>query len=371
MSKARLGLVVLLVSLISRNAPGYGPIGHQIVGAIADERLANTPTGLKIARLLDGFTLQKAAVIPDEIRGWDKKGADDPNIFHYSSRPRIDAQLRDFWGANPPTRDLRSPIPSHHWFHYTDVPLIPAQKYGDGKAGRSRWDIVHAMRYCIAVLKGDEPEDNSAQGNEAGRDHPAGAFRRRHPPAAACRRSIFQRARRTNRPRAGQVCARGSGRKYDQPAPLPGGHGEDRCCDLKAPHVLGPPCRSIQPARSAEGDVERRTPRAHRQARDALVDEFVRREPANWKLQEVALESWPEAWANEILPLAREAHDRLRFSGVHRQVDEENHAFAVGNADEIAAPDGVPYANWAAGVVRQQMHKAGWRLAELLEKALQ
>ncbi len=52
----------------------YGPIGHQIVGAIADERLANTPTGAKIRTLLDDFTLQKAAVIPDEIKGLDKKG---------------------------------------------------------------------------------------------------------------------------------------------------------------------------------------------------------------------------------------------------------------------------------------------------------
>ncbi len=138
----------------------YGPIGHQIVGAIADERLANTPTGAKIRMLLDGFTLQKAAVIPDEIKGWDKKGADDPEIFHYSSRPRIDAQLRDFWKANPPTHDRTSPIPSHHWFHYTDVPVLNGQKYGDGKAGRWQWDLVHMISYCVAVLHGDEPEDN-------------------------------------------------------------------------------------------------------------------------------------------------------------------------------------------------------------------
>ncbi len=110
------------------------------MGAIADERLANTPTGAKIRTLLDGFTLQKAAVIPDEIKGWDKKGADDPEIFHYSSRPRIDAQLRDFWKANPPTYDRTSPIPSHYWFHYTDVPVLNGQKYADGKAGRWQWD---------------------------------------------------------------------------------------------------------------------------------------------------------------------------------------------------------------------------------------
>jgi hypothetical protein len=28
------------------------------------------------------------------------------------------------------------------------------------------------------------------------------------------------------------------------------------------------------------------------------------------------------------------------------------------------------YRAWAAGVVRQELHKAGWRLADLLEKIL-
>jgi len=125
-----------LALFLAASAQAWGPIGHQIVGAIADKKLARTPTGEKVALLLDGFTLEKASVIADEIKGWDKKGADDPGIFHYSSRPRIDAQLRDFWRANPPTKDHTSIIPSHHWFHYTDVPLVGNEQYADGKAGR-------------------------------------------------------------------------------------------------------------------------------------------------------------------------------------------------------------------------------------------
>ena len=58
----------------------YGPLGHEIVGAIADERLANTPTAAKVYALLDGLRLEKAALIADEIKGWDKKGVDDPTI---------------------------------------------------------------------------------------------------------------------------------------------------------------------------------------------------------------------------------------------------------------------------------------------------
>nr|MBA3272390.1 hypothetical protein [Chthoniobacterales bacterium] len=154
-------IVALGILLAASPLHAYGPIGHQIVGAIADERLAGTPVGAKVRRLLDGFTLEKAAVIPDEIKGWDEKGADDPDIFHYSSRPGIDAQLRHFWRANPPTRDHGSAIPSHHWFHYADVPVLNPQKYADGKTGRWQWDIVHMISYCVAVLHGDEPEGNA------------------------------------------------------------------------------------------------------------------------------------------------------------------------------------------------------------------
>ncbi|HKP94056.1 MAG TPA: hypothetical protein VJS88_09185, partial [Chthoniobacterales bacterium] len=130
------------------------------MGAVADARLAGTDTGATVARLLDGMTLEKVSVIADEIKGWDKVGADDPGIFHYSAHPCIDAQLRDFWKANPPTRDLSSAVPSHHWFHYTDVPVFGLVKYGDGKAGRSKWDVVHMIPFCVAVLKGTEPEEN-------------------------------------------------------------------------------------------------------------------------------------------------------------------------------------------------------------------
>src|SRR5262249_46608006 len=147
------GVVTFPASLFS-----FGPFGHEIVGAIADERLANTPTAAKVSVLLDGLTLEKAALIADEIKGWDKKGVDDPRSFHYSARRNLDRQLRDFWRANPPTHD--SNAPSHHWFHYSDVPLMPAQRYRDGTIGRSRWDVVHMIPFCIDVLQVRIPEEN-------------------------------------------------------------------------------------------------------------------------------------------------------------------------------------------------------------------
>jgi len=89
-------LTIFLTVRFGIAAHAYGPLGHEIVGAIADERLANTPTGTKIHALLDGFTLEEAAVIADGIKGCDKKGVDYPRSFHYSAHRNIDRQLRDF-----------------------------------------------------------------------------------------------------------------------------------------------------------------------------------------------------------------------------------------------------------------------------------
>lgn len=98
-------LIAFAVVAFPASIPAYGPLGHQIVGAIADERLANTPTAAKVSALLDGLALEKAAMIADEIKGWDRKGVDDPRSFHYSRYRNIDRQLRDFWRANQPTHD--------------------------------------------------------------------------------------------------------------------------------------------------------------------------------------------------------------------------------------------------------------------------
>src|SRR5438552_4944720 len=161
-SVARRSLLLAISGILSSTtaAQAYGPLGHEIVGAIADERLAGTPMAAKIAVVLDGFSLEKAAVIADEIKGWDKNRVDDPKSFHYSAHRKIDRQLRDFWRANQPTNDLNSTTPSHHWFHYTDVPVVPPQKYRDGTAGRSKWDIVHMIPYCVQILQGRLSEQN-------------------------------------------------------------------------------------------------------------------------------------------------------------------------------------------------------------------
>lgn len=364
------GLVFAAALLLARTSSAYGPIGHQTVGAIADELLAKKPAGEKLRTLIDGFTLEKASVIPDEIKGWDKNGPDDPGIFHYSSRPRIDAQLVDFWKANPPNHDNSGP-PSHHWFHYTDVPLLRLEKYADGQAGRSQWDIVHAMRYCIAVLKGDEPEENERKvtkpiavillAHYVGDIHQplhvgAEYFNPSGAPAdpEVDKTAVEDQGGNTITLRHGPAAAAKLGQNQSK---------------LHSFWDTGAVALNL-PILPKEMPKEERRARTD-EARDALVHELATKEPANWRAKgDLPITSYPEAWANEILPVAREAHQRLRFSNVQTK-EEEHGAIASGNAEEAPAPDHVPYEDWAAKTVKDEIHKAGWRLADLLEKALQ
>ena len=363
----------LLFSVLVRApvALGYGPIGHQIVGAVADQRLAKTPTGEKVSALLDGITLEKASVIADEIKGWDKRGADDPGIFHYSAHPRIDAQLRDFWRANQPTRDLNSPMPSHHWFHYTDVPVRDPGKYSDGKVGRSKWDIVQMIRFCVRVLKGDEPEIN---------------------------------ARKITKPIAVILLAHYAG-DIHQPLHVGAeffdaqGHAINPEGDAAALEDVGGNTLILNLLEGTNPQPVKRPPKFHgfwdndtvmanlpllpetmpkeerraktNAAKTALIGEFATQEPKNWRLQaEIALQDYSEAWANEILPIAREAHERLIYRNI-APLQEEDRVVAAGFADEKKSADGSSYYDWSALVARNQLHKAGWRLADLLEQALQ
>jgi hypothetical protein len=101
-----------------------------------------------------------------------------------------------------------------------------------------------------------------------------------------------------------------------------------------------------------------------------LVHEMATREPNNWRMsRNVPVDSYAETWADEILPIAREAYARLEFTNVHPQ-KQEGRTVAAGEAVEKPTADQKNYRAWATDVVRQELHTAGWRLADLLEKIL-
>jgi hypothetical protein len=361
----------LTLMLFVSRCLGYGQTGHEIVGGIADKLIANTPVGGKISALIDGISLEGAAFIPDEIKAWDKNGVDDPKAFpHYPDHAKIDKQLRDFWRANPPTQDSKSPAPSHHWFHYTDVPILNVHRYSDGTTGRTQWDIVHMISYCVDVLRAEVPENNPRKITRPVAvillTHYAGDI---HQPLHVGA-EYFNHAGQAVDPDKNQPGIEDEGGnaimlQFIRGTPEEMAHRGLRLhgfWDYDAVMANLPP---LSPTLSKEERYQKID-----QAKRKLIDRFVKEQPQNWRAPaNVALKNYGEFWADDILPVAREAHERLQFINVHQTVDQERTVMA-GDAREKNAPDRVGYADWSAKIVRDELHKAGWRLADLLTQAV-
>lgn len=348
----------------------YAPLGHEIVGAIADERLANTETGRQVKALLGSISLERASTMADLIKSWDKKGPDDPKSFHYSAWPEIDKQLREFWKANLPTHDPKSAMPSHHWFHYTDVPIMPVQKYGDGKAGRNKWDVVQMIPYCVDVLRGRVPEENERKITKPIAiillAHYLGDI---HQPLHVGAAFFDAQGQLVDPEKDKSALENEGGNTFtielrDEP-PRTRGHHKKKFhgfWDNDTVNELFPSVPEKLPKKERQAQVE--------PLKRKIVHEMATSEPKNWRLPaKIELGNYAEAWANEILPIAREAHDRLEFRDV-KPLQEEDRVVASGEVVEKAVSDKVPYRAWATSVVRVELHKAGWRLADLLEQAL-
>jgi hypothetical protein len=362
--------VVFVLLTFRASILAYGPLGHEIVGAIADERLVNTPTAGKIYALLDGLTLEKAALIADEIKRWDKNGVDDPRSFRYAHGRNIDRQLRDFWRANQPTHDPRSPAPSHHWFHYTDVPVMPVQRYREGNIGRSSWDIVHMIPFSIDVLRGRIPEQNERKITKSVAvillAHLVGDI---HQPLHVGAAYFDAPGGPADPEKDKSALADEGGNTFtlelsDEPRRRRGirkkkFHG---FWDNDTVNALFP----LLPGRLPKKEFEMRIEPFKQQ----IVHDLATHEPRNWQMpSNIAIDSYAEIWADEILPIAREAHARLHFQRVKPVVDDSG-IVAAGQAVEKRSLGERSYRTWARDVVRDELQKAGWRLADLLQKSL-
>lgn len=342
-------VALLIVCLSAGSAYSYGPRGHSLVGAIADRRLAKNPSvAKKVSQLLDGLTLERVATLPDEIKGWDSKEKCHNSRFSNKpvvNMPRINNELRAFLNAN-----LCSSDPSHHEFHYTDVPVAGDEDYDDGTVGRSRFDIVQMIPFCVRVLKGQEPQPNKRAITKAVAvillAHYFGDI---HQPLHVGA-EYFDAAGRPFKP------ANPKDGFADQ-----GGNKLTLFTFFNGKLTSAGKFHSYWDGQTVEN--------AFGAATNATVaSKLSTSEPANWRLTGGA-ETWAEKLANEILPLAREAHTRLAFSEISTKSGARD--INSGRADERKKPGGKFYAVWAADAVKDQIHKGGWRLAAVLEEVLQ
>ena len=338
--------LLLTISLFSINALAYGPRGHQLVGAIADKRLAkNKPVARKVKALLDGLTLAQVSTLPDAIKSWDACGSKPPSTKPVTTKQRINDELHAFLEAN-----LCSSHPSHHEFHYTDVPVFGDEKYADGKIGRSEFDVVQMIPFCIRVLRGEEPENNPRAITKSVAvillTHYVGDI---HQPL-----------------HVGAEYFDSSGAPFEPTNSNPGFADQGGNKLTLFTFVDG----KLKSAGKFHGYWDSQTvENAFGSVADSkIAQQLAQKTPAKWKLTGNA-ETWAEQMANDILPLAAEAHERLEYKNVKIKAGESD--ITSGQAREKKKTGGQFYAIWAAGIVKKEIQKGGWRLAALLEEALQ
>lgn len=341
----KLVTLLLIICLFSLNALAYGPRGHFLVGAIADKRLAkNKPVAKKVKTLLDGLTLAQVASFPDAIKSWDDCGR-PPKNAPVTSKKRINDELRAFLNAN-----LCSSNPSHHEFHFTDVPVFGDEAYADGQVGRGKFDIVQMIPFCVRVLHGDEPETNDRAITKAVAvillTHYLGDI---HQPL-----------------HVGAEFFNASGKPFEPSTSNPG-FADQGGNKLTLFTFVGGKLKSAGKFHSYwDGQTVNN---AFGTAADTTVaKKLAAQEPSGWKLTG-GPETWAEQMANDILPLARTAHERLEFENIN--VVSGAHDIKSGQAKELHKSGQKFYAVWAAGVVKKEIQKGGWRLAALLEETLQ
>src|ERR1043166_918406 len=367
--KMKLTTAIVVIGLLASNAFSYGPAGHHMVGAIADGRLGklNSNVAAKVNSLLDGLSLADAALLPDEIKDWDPNGPTP--LSRLVSHPRIQQELADYWTANHTMVEGQA---LHRVYHFTDVPVLDAEKYADGTVGRADHDLVHLIPFCIAVLQAPDNTDNERTITKAVAiillAHYLGDIHQPlHVGAEYFAKVPHHKARPTNPDQGGAFFIDEGGNNLNLSL-LKNGN----------PVVTGKVLHGYwdgTAANTALGLMQDQFKSAHpehvqKATEEELAQEFAELEPAEWNLlPELAVKDWAEAWANDILPEAREAHQRLSFDV--KIALKHGRKEAVGTATEIEMPDGISYRDWSGKVAMTEIHKGGWRLAALLAKIVQ
>jgi S1/P1 nuclease len=364
----RIAPLLVIIALVSSHADAFGPDGHFIVGGIADQRLGSKPVANKIGALLDGLTLADAALLPDKIKVWDRQKRDNLSMVVHG-HPSLDAELKAFFLANQPTNVPDKIPPSHHWFHYTDVPVVGDATYATTKTGKNQFDIVHMIPFCIRVLKGAEPEDNPRKITKSVAvillAHFCGDI---HQPLHVGAQYFDNNKQPTNPDASGVGFATDGGNNMTFILDRPDDHGRsqsnfvlhhywDNNAVSTAMDLIW---KDLSAARKGNTGGNRKA---------EIIRYLGALEPAglNWPAK-LPVEGWAETWADETLGVARLAYGRLEIRDV--QLDQKKIKAHVVVTEKTAA--GQPsYHDWAGAVTRDALHKGGWRLAALLENAIE
>jgi len=319
--------------------------GHRIVGAIADLVLQKhyPATQRRVGALLgivlpNGVSqtrgLREVAVFPDCA-----KSGNEP----FCGRPPS-AEEKDYAARNP----------RNAAYHFTDVPL-QQRTYANGSAGTGDTDVVQMIEYVVAQLRGKPlaaKKDVSLTDTEAVwlLAHLVGDV---HQPLHVGAKYFDKNCDTSVDPSVA-----GAGLPdFGIGSTIAGTMGGNLI-------LLADPPPAVPPADNLhlfwDGAAVFQATRAASLANDE--QDFARllatTPPAGWDTAGPP-ETWAVQWATEILPLAAEAHDRLRIRKGSKPAP-----FTGGCTWETTLDQS--YQDFAALHSRTQLAKAGFRLAALL-----
>ena len=142
-------------------ALAWGPQGHRVTGALADQLLAGTPTAKKVRQVL-GSSLQQAAAWADCARAVElQKGQwlyTQPGKYadcRPFENPASEHALIDYVQRNASRCGgfASSAVCRHKGYHFVDLP-IQHPRYDPASPGTAPGDLVHAIDAAIVVLQG-------------------------------------------------------------------------------------------------------------------------------------------------------------------------------------------------------------------------
>ncbi|HYS49972.1 MAG TPA: S1/P1 nuclease [Xanthobacteraceae bacterium] len=341
------------VSVLAFCAAVIGPVpaaawdypGHRIVGAIADLVLQQhyPATQKRVSDLLEtklpnGLfqrrSLREVAVFPDCAK---------KNNEPYCGRPPSDEE-----------KDYASRNRHHDTYHYTDVPLQQT-KYAAGTAGTEDTDVVQMIGYSAAQLSGKTPTKTDVKLTDTEAvwllAHLVGDI---HQPLHVGAKYFDQSCETSVDPNVvgGGPPKFGIGTTV---MPTVGGN----LIHLVAPAPAVPVALNLHFYWDGPSVFAAMRTAGLAGPEQDFAKLLATAPPAGWESVGPP-QNWAAQWATEILPLAREAHDRLTIRKSTKPVP-----FTGGCTWETALD--AKYQEFAEQYARTQLAKAGFRLAALFK----
>ncbi|HQV10612.1 MAG TPA: S1/P1 nuclease [Nitrospira sp.] len=312
-------LLILLLTVagwsFTAQASAFGDLGHRTVGAIVDAQLTSETRAAVGTLLRSGETLATVATWPDEVKRAKK------NVGPLAH----DAGAQRFNEAFPDNRE----------WHYVDLPL-DTDAYREGAVGSRHNDIVRTIQRCILVIESTTVADHEMTRVQALRwlVHLLG----------------------------------------DLHQPLHLGSGYYRFDAQRQAHLITDPQEAAGKAGDHGGTLlfSAAEEQLHALWDDRLVNEVAKGRSYLEVAQGLVAEGhqpawdgsgsyheWVEQWAVESIRLGKSAYERLIF-GAGQFDGDQNGLRKI----TITLPPG--YEQDEAKLVKQQLAKAGYRLAAIL-----